>query len=216
MIVVVASEKGGTGKTTIATNLAIVRAQNASDVLLVDADPQGSAMDFTAVREEEGHCPELTCISITGRGTGGEIRKLEPKFDDILVDVGGRDTSTLRSALLVADMLVVPFLPSQYDSWGVERMENLIGEALTLNDRLTAIAFLNKVDTNPKVSLSSEASHFANSFQHLKFCEVTVGYRVSFRRSVADGLAVTELKSRKDPKSIAEIHRLYHEVFKDA
>jgi chromosome partitioning protein len=216
MIVVVASEKGGTGKTTIATNLAVTRAQNASDVLVVDADPQRSAMDFVTVREEEGHTPELTCSAIFGRGIGAELRKLNPKFDDIIVDVGGRDSTTLRSALLTADVLVVPFLPSQYDTWGIELMDGLVGEVLSMNDKLRTIAFLNKVDTNPRIGLSDEASHFAAEFKNLKFNKVTIGYRVAFRRSVADGLAVTELKSSRDQKAINEIQSLYKEVFQNA
>lgn len=216
MIIVIASIKGGTGKTTISTNLAIFRAQNASDVLLIDADSQKSAFDFSAVREEEGHSPELTCSTIIGRSTGAELRKLAPKFDDIIVDVGGRDSSTLRSAILVADTLVVPFLPSQLDVWALDHMNNLIGEVLQLNENLRVVAFLNKVDTNTKVNLSEEASNFAAEFEHLKLTKITVGYRVAFRRAVADGLAVSELKNRKDLKANKEIQNLYKEVFKDA
>ena len=216
MIIVIASEKGGTGKTTIATNLAVMKAQNASDVLLIDADPQNSARDFARVRDDEGHHPELICSSISGKGLGNELRKFTPKFDDIIVDVGGRDTSSLRSALLEADVLVIPFLPSQYDTWGIERMDELVGEVLKYNEKLKTITFLNKVDTNPKIDLSDEAASFASNFIHLKFYEIYISYRVAFRRSVADGLAVTELKNRKDVKAIAEIQKLYNEVFKDA
>jgi len=72
MVVVVGSEKGGTGKTTIATNLAIYRAHARRDVLLVDADPQGSAIEFSRVRESEGHTPTLTCVMITGRSVASE------------------------------------------------------------------------------------------------------------------------------------------------
>lgn len=218
MIVVVASEKGGTGKTTISTNLAVIRAQNAADVLLIDADSQRSAIDFAAVRDSEGHHPELTCSSITGHGIGSELRKLSPKFDDIIVDVGGRDSSTLRSSLLVADVLVVPFIASQFDTWGLERMNSIVGEVLLLNEKLRTIAFLNKVDTNPRIGLAEEAINFASELKHLAFLKTTtVGYRVAFRRSIADGMAVTELsKTKKDLKAIQEIISLYHEVFKDA
>ena len=216
MIIVVASIKGGTGKTTISTNLAILRAQNASDVLLIDADSQKSAFDFAAVRNDEGCSPELTCSVIVGRSTGTELRKLEPKFDDIVVDVGGRDTSTLRSSLLVAHTLVVPFLPSQFDAWALEHMNTLIDEVLQLNENLKVVAFLNKVDTNPKIALSDDASNFALDFKNLNFTNLTIGYRVAFRRAVADGLGVTELKIRKDRKAINEIQSLYNKVFEDA
>ena len=216
MVIVVAGIKGGTGKTTIATNLAIIRAQNASDVLLIDADSQSSAFDFSTVREEEGHQPEITCSSITGRGISAEIRKLIPKFDDIIIDVGGRDTTTLRSALLVADVLVIPILPSQFDSWAAEMMDHLVGEVCELNQNLTSILFLNKVDTNPKIDLTSETIDCLKEIKNLKYSEITIGYRVAFRRSIADGLAVTELKHRSDKKSIMEINKLYKEVFKNA
>ncbi len=134
MIIVVASVKGGTGKTTLSSNLAVMRAQNASDVMLVDADAQSSAFDFSAVREEEAHQPEITSTAILGKSIGAELRKLAPKFDDIIVDVGGRDSSTLRSAVLVADVLVIPFLPSQFDAWALNIMDTLVGEVMQLNE----------------------------------------------------------------------------------
>jgi len=215
MIVVVASEKGGTGKTTVATNLTVIRAQNGNDVLLIDADPQGSSRDFAIVREELSHQPEVTAVSLQGASLSSEVRKMAAKFDDIIIDVGGRDSVTMRSALLVADVLVVPFLPSQFDVWGIERMDILVGEVVSLNEKLRTIAFLNKVDSNSKISLSDEALSFTSSLKTLKFLGVKIGYRVAFRRSVADGQAVTELE-RKDPKAVSEFMTLYREVFQDA
>jgi len=215
MIVVVASEKGGTGKTTLATNLSVVRRQKGSDVLLVDCDPQHSSSDFAAVRDQESHQPELTCSCVSGRSTGSEIRKLEPKFDDIIVDVGGRDSVTLRSALLEADLLIIPFLPSQYDAWGIQRMDDLLGEVKTLNTHLKTIGVMNKVDANPRTGMTQEASEIAENFRNIRLLDGGVGYRVAFRRSVADGLAVTEMK-HKDKKAIQEIENVYKEVFQDA
>lgn len=215
MIVVVASEKGGTGKTTLSTNLSVIRRQKGSDVLLVDCDPQHSSSDFAAVRDQESHQPELTCSCVSGRSTGSEIRKLEPKFDDIIVDVGGRDSVTLRSALLEADLLIIPFLPSQYDAWGIQRMDDLLGEVKTLNTHLKTIGVMNKVDANPRTGMTQEASEIADNFRNIRLLDGGVGYRVAFRRSVADGLAVTEMK-HKDKKAIQEIENVYKEVFQDA
>lgn len=215
MIITVASEKGGTGKTTIATNLAVIRAQNGNDVLLIDADPQGSSRDFASVRETMDHQPSITSVSLYGGSIGAEIRKMVSKFDDVIVDVGGRDSSTMRSALLVSDVVVIPFLASQLDAWSIERMDNMIGELLLLNDRLRSIIFLNKVDSNPKVALADEAVAFTDSLKNITFSGIRVGYRVAYRRSVAEGQSVTEL-DRKDSKAVTEITRLYKEVFQDA
>lgn len=215
MIIVVGSEKGGTGKTTIATNLAIIRAQKGSDVLLLDSDPQGSSIDFARVRDTEGHQPEISCSSITGKILISELRKLRDKYDDIIVDVGGRDSISLRSALLEADIIIIPFLPSQFDLWSMERLDLVIGEAKQLNEKLKTLAFLNKVDSNPNSQLVEDASRLSADLTNIKLSEIKVGYRVSFRRSVAEGQAVTEV-GKKDDKSILEIMKLYNEVFQDA
>lgn len=215
MIVVVASEKGGTGKTTIATNLAIMRSRDRFDVLLIDADTQGSSQDFAAVRSQECHQPEIVCSSIFGRGITSELRKLTSRFDTIIVDVGGRDSVTMRGALLMADFVLVPFLPSQLDVWSVEKMDILIGEVLSFNEGLQAFAFLNKVDSNPKMGLTPEAANFAKDFKNLRLLDVKIAYRVAYRRAVAEGMSVTEIE-KKDKKANEEIYNLYSEVFKNA
>jgi chromosome partitioning protein len=217
MIVVVSSEKGGTGKTTISTNLAIMRAQRGSDVFLIDADSQRSATDFFAVREQEGHLPSLCCAGVSGPGTYDEVRKLSQKFDDTVIDVGGRDTITLRKALLAADVAVIPFIPSQLDIWGLDRMDEIVCDAKILNENLRALSVMNKVDSNPKIMLKDEAFGIAKDLKNIVFSGLTVGYRVSYRRCIADGIAVTELqKSKKDEMARSEMLKLYEEVFKDA
>ena len=215
MIVVVGSEKGGTGKTTIATNLAIYRAQAGRDVLLVDADPQGSAIEFSRVRESEGHTPAVTCVMVTGRSVASEIRKLAPRFDDIVIDVGGRDSAALRSSMLVAQVMVVPCLPGQFDVWSIEGMNALVREAAALNEPLRAVTVLNKVDTNPRVGLADETAEMTKDLSHIRLLDVRLGYRVAYRRAAAEGQAVNEL-IKKDQRAITEIENLIREVFKDA
>lgn len=216
MIIVVSSEKGGTGKTTLSTNLAVMRAKMGGDVFFVDADSQRSATDFFAVREGEGHEPSVCCAGISGPGTYDEIRKLSLKFDDTFVDVGGRDTVTLRKALLIADKVLVPFIPSQLDVWALDRMETIIAEAAVMNSKLEAIGVMNKVDSNPKISLKDEAEGIAKDLEHIRFSGLTVGYRVSYRRCVAEGISVMELaKGKKDEKAISEMNKIYEELFND-
>jgi chromosome partitioning protein len=142
---------------------------------------------------------------------------MSQKFDDTIVDVGGRDTITLRKALLVADVVGVPFIPSQLDVWGLDRMNEIIGDAKSVNENLRAFSVMNKADANPKILLKDEALAIAKELAHIKFTGLALGYRVSYRRSIADGIAVTELAgSKKDSKATAEMTALYREVFKDA
>jgi chromosome partitioning protein len=217
MIVVVSSEKGGTGKTTISTNLAIIRAQKHMDVFFVDSDSQKSASDFFAARSEFRHEPSPCCAGISGLRTYEEIKKMSQKFNDIIVDVGGRDTITLRKALLAADIVIIPFIASQFDVWGLDRMNGIIEDAKANNENLRAICVMNKVDSNPKIALKDEAETIAKDLKNIEFLNLTLGYRVSYRRCIADGISVTELtKSKRDEKAISEIMKLYEEVFKDA
>jgi len=111
MIVVVGGIKGGSGKTTAATNLAVLRAADGFDVLLVDADEQESCYSFAQVRSETRPTDSLSCIKLTGPPVGREVRKLAAKYHDIIIDTGGRDTASQRAALSVADVALVPFKP---------------------------------------------------------------------------------------------------------
>jgi len=110
MIIIAGGIKGGSGKTTVATNLAVIRAGQGRDVLLVDADDQETATDFTNLRNERGEgTAQYTGIKLTGAAVRTEILRLAPKYQDIIIDTGGRDTSSQRAALSVADVLLVPF-----------------------------------------------------------------------------------------------------------
>jgi chromosome partitioning protein len=104
MITVVGGTKGGTGKSTVATNLAVMHAAAGSDVLLVDADEQGTSTNFTAMRNQTR--PEgagYTCVALTGKAVMTELRRLAPKYQEIVVDVGGANAATQRGALSVCD-----------------------------------------------------------------------------------------------------------------
>jgi chromosome partitioning protein len=215
MVVGVCNEKGGSGKTTFACNIAIMRALAGRDVLLVDADPQASSSEFVKVREDLKIQPAITCVSILGRAVASEVRKLIPRYQDIIIDAGGRDNAGLRAALVVSDVLIVPFLPGQFDIWGLENMDNLLEDALVLNPEMNPIAVLNKMDSNPRIGLAQEASEMVNEMKNLRLSSVRIGYRVAYRRSAAEGRAVSEL-DRKDQKAISELEALYKEVFANA
>ena len=108
MVLAVGTVKGGVGKTTLAVNLAIVRTDEGQDVLLVDGDEQGTAWLCTQLRTERMGRPGYTAVSLHGAVWRTQIRQLAPKYDDIIIDVGGRNTSSLRAALTVANTLLIP------------------------------------------------------------------------------------------------------------
>ena len=139
--------KGGSGKTTVATNLTVLLAADGRDVLLVDADDQETATDFTVWRNKnaEGQAG-YTAIQLTGDAVRTEIRRLATKYDDIVIDTGGRDTTSQRAAMTVSDIYLVPFVPRSFDVWTLERVVKLIEEMKPANPALRAFAFLNRAD----------------------------------------------------------------------
>ncbi len=134
MIVIAGGIKGGSGKTTVATNLAIIRAAQGRDVLLIDADDQETSTDFTALRNEV--LPEgagYTGIKLSGAAVRTDTLKLSKKYDDIIIDTGGRDTTSQRAALSIADVILVPFVPRSFDVWTLEKVSKLVAEMRSAN-----------------------------------------------------------------------------------
>lgn len=210
MIVVIGGVKGGSGKTTAATNLAVLRALDGHDVLLVDADDQESAYSFCQVRSETKPGSSLSCIKLTGVPVGRECRKLATKYSDIIIDTGGRDTASQRSALSVADLALIPFKPRSLDVWTLGQAGQIITEAMSVNERLCAATFLSMADAQG--ADNREAAQVLEEVDTLTFSELSLGHRKAFANAAANGFAVTELKP-SDWKADKEIRDLYTYVF---
>ncbi len=213
MIVVFGGIKGGVGKTTLSVNIAIIRAVTGHSVLLVDADEQGSASDFTAARNEtmtDKATTDYTCIKLHGAAVRTELLKLVSKYDDIVIDVGGRDTAGQRAALSVADVYIVPILPGSYDVWTLDKVSSLVEEALSFNPKLNAQCIINRAD--PKGEDNQQTASIAQETPHISLIPGVIGNRKSFRTGAAQGLAVTELKP-SDRKACDEIKAFYNYLY---
>jgi chromosome partitioning protein len=199
--------KGGSGKTTVATNLTVLLAADGRDVLLVDADDQETATDFTAWRNKtaDGQAG-YTAIQLTGDAVRTEILRLAPKYDDIVIDTGGRDTTSQRAAMTVSNVYLVPFVPRSFDVWTLERVTKLIEEMRPANPALRAYAFLNRADAGG--TDNDGAADYLKDAKCIEYINVPLGGRKAFSNAAAEGRGVTELK-RKDPKAEAEIRALY-------
>jgi chromosome partitioning protein len=213
MVILIGGEKGGTGKTTLATNLAAMRALAGRDVLLMDTDSQGSANYWAQSRDEAGVTPRVACLQKFGKGLPVEVRDLAGRYQDIVIDAGGRDSVELRSAMVVAERLFIPIQPSQFDIWTLNAMDGLVGTAKGFNPELSAAVIISRASTNPAVHESEEAAGIMADFANLGFLAVTVRDRIAYRKAAKDGLAVAELKP-KDAKAAEEMEQLYLEVFR--
>lgn len=209
MIYTIGGIKGGSGKTTLSTNLAILLSHAGRDVLLVDADAQGSAADFSQMRAELKEDIGFTAIQLGGNAVRTEVAKLKSKYDDIVIDAGGRDTTSQRAALVVSDVFLAPFIPSSFDMWTLEPVVDMIEEMKVANESLRAYAVLNGVDAHG--SEDQEAKDYINETGVLKLLESPIGRRKAFRKAASQGLSVVEYKP-SDAKAIGEITRLFQEL----
>lgn len=212
MILAVANTKGGTGKTTIAFLLALARSRAGRDVWLVDADPQGSASTAATVRADAGRTPVLACSGYAdARALGIQVRRQAAKYDEVIIDVGGRDTEALRVALLLADVVVIPVQPRGLDVWALGAIAGLVEGARVTRDGLRAMAVINLADPGTSADNADAAAALAD-FPALEPTGVQLVRRKAFANAAAHGMAIDEL-SPGDPKAIQELEALVKHVF---
>jgi chromosome partitioning protein len=211
MVIVVGGVKGGSGKTTVATTLAVMRAARRRDLLLIDADRQGTAADFSALRDDSGAAVvRCRCVHLAGRAFDTEAPRLVRKYDDVVIDTDGQDVETQAGALALADVLLVPFVPRAFDFWTLDRVVARVQKARTANRRLRACAFLNRVDVGRRAA--DDAAELLGESGVLEVLPVRLGSRRAFATAASQGLIVTEL-GRPDVKASAEASALYASVF---
>ena len=209
MIYTIGGIKGGSGKTTIATNLVVLLASMKRDILLIDADDQESATDFTAFRHQTLGDLDYTAVKVTGNEIGKQVQRLATKYDDIVIDVGGRDTTSQRSALVVSEIALFPFVGRAVDIWTLRKLNDLLNEISTFNPNLLALTFINKADHSGRSK--EDVSNILQTSENLKFLNTPIGNRIAFGHAIASGLGVIELKP-SDEKAILEIKALYEAV----
>ena len=212
MIVLLGGLKGGTGKSTLATNLAALRALNGHEVLLIDADSQASAAFWAEIRDEAGIKPRVPAVQKRGRRIHDEIKEMSSKFDTIVIDAGGRDNPGLRSSMLASDLLVVPTKASQYDLTSLDDLSVVIEDCLMVNPGLRTLVVLNMAHVNPQVSEGHEAREYLAEVAQVDLADTVIRDRIIFRKSSRTGQSVVEM-TPSDPKAVAEIKSIYEEIF---
>lgn len=211
-ILLVGGEKGGSAKTTTAVNLAVMLARDGRDVLLVDTDPQQTAMSWQAIRNDAHIEPRITCVQLAGIGLRDELDNLANRFQEIIIDAGGRDSIELRTAMTCAHIMVSPVQLSSFDLWTLQRLEHLAKQAEPYNRNLRVLVMLSRAPTNQSQAEYDSAVELISDFSKLTLLKTIARERVAYRRSAGSGMGVIEYEPR-DEKAIEELKSLYEEVY---
>jgi len=204
------SIKGGVGKSTLATTMAGWLAAKGLDVLLVDGDDQETSSDFTAWREHTLGNTGYTLVNMTGANLRKQVEAMKAKYEYIIIDTGGRDTTSQRAALSVADVSMIPFVPRSFDLWTINKVVTLIEEIQSIRtEPLIAYAFLSRADT--KSADNRDVAEALNQIPELKYLPYPIINRKAISNAAGLGLTVFEAE-QKDTKAIKEIEDLFNYV----
>ncbi|MEH3038532.1 MAG: AAA family ATPase [Sphingomonas paucimobilis] len=190
MIVALLNQKGGVGKTTIALHLAGQWASEGKRVTIVDADPQGSALDWSEQRAREGLSRLFGVVGLARDTLHREAPELARDLDHVVIDGPPRVAGLMRSALLAADLVLIPVQPSPFDGWASAEMLSLLGEARIYRPELVARFVLNRCAARTIIARETAA---ALADHDPPVLAATIGQRVSFAEAAQSGRLVSEL-----------------------
>jgi len=187
-IIALAGQKGGSGKTTTALTIAAEWHARRRRVLLVDADPQGSTRTWGDLAAEGGHAAPTIVAMGAGLHRPDQLPALAKSYDFVVIDCPPRHGTVLRSALMVADLALLPCGPSAVDAWALGETLDLIAEARSLRPELQAAVVLTRKIAR---TVLGDGARVALAECGLPILRAELGYRVAYQEAPAAGLGVT-------------------------
>lgn len=203
MIITLSSLKGGSGKSTLAIHLAHAIAQSNRRVLLVDADPQGSAQGWASAREDK---PPFTVIGMARNTLHRDLPDISKDYDHVVIDTPPRVSALARTAILAADLVLIPVQPSSYDVWAASETVGLIDEAHGFKPEIKAAFVINRRIPNTVIGRDVEE---ALSEYEIPMLKQAIAQRVAFSEA-SSGYTVMEMSATSSASK--EIKKLAKEV----
>jgi|LauGreSuBDMM15SN_2_FD.fasta_scaffold66933_1 chromosome partitioning protein len=213
-IILIGGEKGGVGKSTIATNIAVEISYRKAQVIIIDTDPQKTSINWIDRRNELIETSNLDYPKITGVSKDGNIKDIikdfVTKYDIVLIDASGRDSQSLRTGLTVADKFYCPIRASQADLETLPHICKIIEAAKDFNEHLISKAIISCAPTNPLINEVEEAKNLLSDFiEYLSLSKTFIRDRKIYRDALLQGKGVVELGNIK---ATLEIKNLVNEI----
>lgn len=204
MILLLGSQKGGCGKSTLATNIAAVLSRQDKDVVIVDADRQGTSATWSSDREQDSTLPRINHVRLYDN-----IRKpvldLAERYEVVIIDAAGRDSPELRSGATAADIMLVPFRPSQADLDTLPSLVEVANQAKIINEKLRCLAILTMSPTNPSINEADESREYFTEWPELPLAQTTIHDRKVYRDCMSEGKGAVEADNSKAKKEINDL-----------
>lgn len=199
--ILIGSQKGGAGKSTLAVNIAAELARQGRDVVLLDADRQGTASIWC--HERDNGLSPVHCVQRYD-DVRSTVNDLAERYEIVVIDCAGRDSKEMRTAMLAADLLIVPARPSQADLDTLETMQDIISQAKDFNSDLSVSGVFTMCQTNVRVNETAESRDFVSDIG-IRFCNTLVFDRKVYRDSIAESTGVTEMNANKAAEEITAL-----------
>jgi chromosome partitioning protein len=208
MLTVIGNLKGGTGKSTVAFNLAVWLAHEKSGVRVFDLDPQATLIDTAEIREEDGYEPSFE--------VSNDIDELEmlvhskgKKTPQLLADVSATNMLHMMKAISLAKRVLIPVQPSQADIWSTQRFLKIVLSSVDQKKKPEILGFINRADTHIGVRETGEAEEALRMLPNIEALDTRLYQRTAYRRSFSEGLAVFEQdpmgKAAREMKKLAKL-----------